>query len=76
MHRRIDHSRSDGVEADASLAYSIARLRVIASSPPLVIIGNEAFTPAIGCSTIALVMQVTLPPVFCASICFTASWVM
>ncbi len=48
-----------------SFAYSIARLRVIASSPPFVTIGTEAFTPAIGCSTIALVMQVTLPPVFC-----------
>jgi hypothetical protein len=29
--------------------YSIAKLRVINSSPPLVIIATEAFTPAIGC---------------------------
>ena len=57
-------------------AYSIARLRVIASSPPLVIIGIDAGTPAIGCSAIDVVMLVTLPPVPCNSICLTASWVM
>ena len=57
-------------------AYSMARLRVIASSPPLVIMTNEALTPAIGCSTMAVVTQVTLPPLFCSSICLTASCVM
>ena len=31
-----------------SLAYSIARLSVIASKPPFVTIGKDAFTPAIG----------------------------
>jgi hypothetical protein len=31
-----------------SLAYSIARLLITAFSPPLVIIGTAAFTPAIG----------------------------
>src|SRR5690348_10406562 len=32
-----------------SLAYSSARHRVIASRPPLVIIGTELLTPAMGC---------------------------
>src|SRR5215813_14390122 len=58
------------------LAYSIARLRVIASSPPLVIIGIDAGTPAMGCSASDVVTLVTLPPVPCDSICLTASWVM
>ena len=58
------------------LAYSLARLRVIASSPPLVIIGIDAETPAIGLQTNDVVMVVTLPPVPCASICLTASCVM
>src|ERR1700692_2936559 len=31
-----------------SFAYSVAKLRVTASSPPLVIIGTEAVIPAIG----------------------------
>ena len=31
-----------------SFAYSLARLRVTASRPPLVIMGTEAFTPAMG----------------------------
>jgi hypothetical protein len=52
----------------------MARLRVMASRPPLVIIGKEALI--LGWCTIALLIQVTLPPVFCASICFTASCVM
>src|SRR5260370_41190545 len=55
-------------------AYSLARLRVIASSPPLVIIGIDAGTPAMGFSTIAAVMLVTLPPGPCDRICLTASW--
>src|SRR6516164_11213360 len=52
-----------------SFAYSMARQRVIASIPPLVIIGIEAFTPAIGLSASEAVMLTLLPPDFCASIC-------
>src|SRR5580704_409923 len=44
-----------------SFAYFIARLRVIASIPPFVIIGTEAFTAAIGCSAIVVVMLTMLP---------------
>src|SRR5215472_7542098 len=40
-------------------AYSIARLRVIASSPPLVIIGIDAGKPAMGFSTSDVVMLVS-----------------
>src|SRR2546422_8019407 len=57
-------------------AYSFARLRVIASSPPLVIIATDAGRPAMGFSSNDAVMLVTLPPVPCDSICLTASWVM
>src|ERR1700688_1761613 len=57
-------------------AYSLARLRVIALSPPLVIIGIDAGTPAMGLSANDAVMLVTLPPEPCDSICLTASWVM
>ena len=64
MHGRIDDPGATALKRMFSFAYSIARLRVIASRPPFVIIGTEAFTPAIGCSTIALVMQITLPPFF------------
>src|SRR6266404_6981813 len=53
-------------------AYSIARLRVIASSPPLVIIGIDAGTPAMGCSASDVVTLVTVPPAPCDSICWTA----
>src|ERR1700735_1249021 len=56
-------------------AYSLERLRVIASSPPLVIIGIEAVMPAIGFSAKDAVMVVTLPPVPCASIWLTAGGV-
>jgi hypothetical protein len=52
-----------------SFAYSLARLRVTASTPPLVIIGTEAVMPAIGLTTIEVVMLTTLPPDSCASIC-------
>src|SRR6201993_4753527 len=55
------------------LAYSLARLRVIAFRPPLVIIEIDAGMPAMGFSASAAVMLVTLPPVPCASICLTAS---
>src|SRR5580704_2019163 len=57
-------------------AYSFARLTVIAFRPPLVIIGIDAGTPAMGLSANDAVMLVTLPPVPCASICLTANWVM
>ena len=57
-------------------AYSLARLRVMASMAPLVIIGTETFRPIIGFSTSHDVMPTTLPPDFWASICFTANWVM
>src|SRR5260221_12148120 len=56
-------------------AYSLARLTVIALSPPLVIIGIDAGSPAMGFSTNEAVMLVTLPPVPCDRICLTASWV-
>src|SRR5271166_796469 len=56
-------------------AYSPARLRVIALSPPFVIIATDAGTPAIGLSASDAVMVVTLPPVTCESICLTANWV-
>ena len=56
-------------------AYSLERLRVIALSPPLVIIGIDAGMPAMGLSASAAVMVVTLPPVPCDSICLTARWV-
>src|SRR5713226_7593273 len=59
-----------------SFAYSLARLRVIASSPPLVIIGTDAGRPAIGFLSNEAVTVVTLPPVPCDSISLTASWVM
>ena len=59
-----------------SFAYSIARLRVMAAIPPFVIIATEAGTPAMGCSTIEVVILTTLPPDFCASICLIASWLM
>ena len=49
---------------------------MIASSPPLFIIGTEPFIPQMGWSAVAAPMLATLPPVFCISICFTASWVM
>jgi hypothetical protein len=52
-------------------AYSIARLRVAASMPPLVIIATGPGAPAIGLSTVEAVMLTMLPPVFCASVCFT-----
>src|SRR5260370_36355818 len=55
-------------------AYSLARLTVIASSPPLVIIAIDAGSPAMGLSANEAVMLVTLPPVACRSICFTANW--
>src|SRR6266850_2113088 len=58
-----------------SLAYSIAKLVITAFSPPLVIIGTVAFTPAIGWSASAAVMLTTAPD-FCFSICSTASCVM
>jgi hypothetical protein len=54
-----------------SFAYSVARLRVMVSSPPLLIIGTEAVIPAIGLTTREAVMLTTLPPDFCASICLT-----
>jgi hypothetical protein len=43
---------------------SIARLRVMASSPPLVIIGTAQFIPAIGWPAIVVVILTMLPPVF------------
>src|ERR1039458_7803381 len=46
-------------------AYSLARLRVIASSPPLVIMGIDAVRVEMGFSTSDVVMLVTLPPVPC-----------
>src|SRR6516162_3208126 len=58
-----------------SFAYSIARCWVIVSRPPLVIIGTAAGTPRIGLRARAAVIVTMLPPVFCASICLTASWV-
>src|SRR5260370_30161134 len=56
-------------------AYSLARLTVIASSPPLVIIGTDAGRPEMGFSANDAVMVVTLPPVPCDRICLTARWV-
>ena len=50
MHRSIDDSWSNRVHANAMLRIFDARLRVIASMPPFVIIGTDEFTPAIGCS--------------------------
>src|SRR6185503_11578344 len=50
-------------------AYSIARLREIALMPPLVIIGTEADSAAIGRSAMEAVMLTTLPPRFCSSKC-------
>jgi len=41
-------------------AYSFARLRITASNPPLVIVGMEAGTPAMGMAVSAAVMHVTL----------------
>src|SRR5580704_11897052 len=58
-----------------SFAYSLARLKVIASMPPLVIMGTEAVTPAMGFAASAAVMLTTLPPDFCFNICLTAAWV-
>src|SRR5262245_20307400 len=55
--------------------YSIARLREIASMPPLVIMGTDAVNTASGLSTMDEVMLTTLPPDFCESICLTASCV-
>ena len=40
------------------------------------IIGIDAGRPAMGLSANEAVMLVTLPPVPCDSICFTARWVM
>jgi len=37
--------------------------------------GTEAFTSAMGLAAKAAVIVTMLPPVFCASICLTASWV-
>src|SRR5262249_27712722 len=59
-----------------SFAYSIARCWVIVSRPPLVIIGTAAGTPRIGLRARAAVIVTMLPPVFWASICLMASWVM
>ena len=44
----VDHAGSDRLTRISSRAYSIARLREIASMPPLVIIATEAVTPAMG----------------------------
>src|SRR5260370_10136541 len=44
-----------------SFAYSLARLRVIASSPPFVTIATDAGRPAMGFSSSDAVMVVTLP---------------
>src|SRR5258707_3620990 len=65
-----------GLKRMLSFGYSFARLRVIASSPPLVIIATDAGRPAMGFSSNDAVMVVTLPPVPCDRICLTASWVM
>src|ERR1700723_2113054 len=59
-------------------AYSLERLRVIASSPPLVIIGIEAVMPAIGFSAKDAVMVVTLTtwsiePNLATAVCVTFS---
>ena len=48
---------------------------MIAFSPPLVIMGMDAGVPVLGLSASEAVMLVTLPPLPCESICFTASWV-
>ncbi|MCY1246400.1 hypothetical protein D9M72_596330 [compost metagenome] len=58
-----------------SLAYSMAIFFEIALMPPLVSIATEAFMPAIGRSASGVVMLTMLPPLFCASICLTTSWV-
>src|SRR5208283_316744 len=55
-----------------SLAYSMASARVTASKPPLIMIWTAAFTPAIGWST-SVVDTLTMLPLFCCSICFTAN---
>jgi hypothetical protein len=59
-----------------SFAYSVAKLYVTVSSPPLVIIGTEAVIPAIGLFASKAVMVTTLPPDLCASICLTTPCVM
>ena len=47
-----------------SFEYSEAKLRVMASRPPFVIIGRDTGKPPMGFSTSDDVMAVTLPPDF------------
>ena len=75
VQRRIDNARRDRVKANLSFAYSLARLSVIVSMPPFVIIGTDAGTPVTGLSASAALMVVTLPPLPWASICRTAACV-
>jgi hypothetical protein len=65
MHARIDRPRSDRVEADP--LFCVARLRVIASRPPFVIIGWDAFNPEMNVPPLPTSRMRRLRPSFCAS---------
>src|SRR6266853_5601775 len=56
-----------------SLAYSIASALVTASKPPLIMICSAAGTPPTACPT-RVVETLTMLPLFCRNICFTANW--
>src|SRR5712692_6335193 len=56
-----------------SLAYSIASALVTASKPPLIMICSAAGTPTTACPT-RVVETLTMLPLFCRNICFTANW--